>query len=376
MTLPIYLHSGMQGAPQIRTNGSVNAALFACLVNGFNTQAVSSATAAGGEVTFNFASAPGFNALDTVAIEGASNAAINGKFRTATAAGNQVTVLIPGVPDGAVGGTILMKFAPLGWTREFSGTGVAAYKMGGSASHKRFVRVYDNTIQSANNWYHRCYENMTGISSGTNPFPTTAEMPSNGQPCYLVYDSMAAPWFIVGTPRFIYFGMDSHAASYPAAKFEAGCVPYIQGLLFGELDRIQKVGDTYAFAVAGSVAATGYLGRAASGVNNSRPSMAVLGAGVAETFSGLNTYPDPVSGNLLLEDAARVDQVFNGERGVRGYFPGMLTSPGYSMRISPYTENWCTKIFTGFSGVNGRVIGLNHGQDEYFLRLDEDWGDI
>lgn len=378
MSLPIYLRSGMQGAPQIRPNGSVNAALFALLVNGFNTQAVGSATASGGVVTFNFPTAPGFGELDAVAIEGASNAAINGKWRVQSAASNQVLVSVPGVPDGAVDGTILMKFAPLGWTREFSGPGVGAYKMGGSAAHKRFVQVYDNTMSSASNWYHRCYEDMTGISTGTNPYPTTAEASGNGQACYFTGGTNAAPWFIVGTPRFIYFGVDSFGYDFPEVppQYKPGKTPAVKSLIFGELDRIQKVGDAYAQVVCNAAAAPGYMARASSGVNNSRPVMAVLGAGVANTFSGLNSFPDPVSGNLLLEDAARVDQIFLGVRGVRGYMPGMLTSTGNSLRTAPYTDNWCTKIFTGFTGVTGRVIGLNHGGDEYFLRLDEDWGDV
>jgi hypothetical protein len=368
----------MRNAPQIKPNGSVNAALFALLVNGFNTQSVSSATASGGVATFNFATAPGFGELDTVAIEGASNSAVNGKWRVLSAASNQVLVSIPGLADGALGGTILMKFAPLGWTRPFDEPGVGAYRMGGSASHKRFVRVYDNTLSSASAWYHRCYEDMTAISTGTNPYPTTTERVGNGQICYIFGSANASPWFIVGTPRFIYFGVDAQGALFPEVppRYISGKTPSPHSLIFGELDRIQKVGDTYAQVVCAPTSAVGYMARAANGVNNSRPTMEVLGAGVTGTFSGLNAHPDPVSGNLLLEDAARVDQTISSQRGVRGYFPGMLTSPGASMRVAPYTNNWCTKIFTGFSGVMGRVIGLNIPSDEYFLRLDEDWGDV
>ena len=119
MSLPVLLHSGLSGAPSLSfaANGSLNALLLATLVNGFNTQAVSSATAAGGVVTFNFATAPGFPAKYTVVIEGATNASVNGTFRVQSSASNQVLVAIPGVPDGAVGGTMTMKFAPLGWTR-------------------------------------------------------------------------------------------------------------------------------------------------------------------------------------------------------------------------------------------------------------------
>lgn len=382
MTLPVLLHSGMQGAPQIKlVNGSVNAALYALLCNGFNTQSVASATASGGVATFNFATAPGFETLDTVMIEGASNAAVNGKWRTKSVGGNQVLVDIPGLADGALGGTILMKFAPLGWERAFVSGNVAAYKMGGAAAHKRFIRIYDSNMTTTNNCYWRAYENMTGISSGTNPFPTTGEAAGNGAAGYITGDATSAtPWIIVGTPRAFYFAFDIYSSSYVGdvpPVFKAGTYAHCTSLLFGELDKVQKVGDTYACYVSQDGDGSSlWLGRASTGANNSRPTAEIIGAGVTNAYSALNTWPDPVSGNIVLEGAPRVDQLFSGQRGVRGYMPGMLSNTARMLRDPPYATPNGTK-FTGFPGVTGRLMAMVHGQmnDEYMIRLDEDWGD-
>lgn len=380
MSLPVLLHSGMQGAPQIKgVNGLVNAMLYACLCNGFNTQSVSSATASGGVATFNFATAPGFNGKDTVFIEGASNAAVNGKWRVLSAASNQVLVSIPGLADGALGGTILMKFAPLGWTRAFSGTNLGAYKMGGTATHKRFIRISDGSLTSSY-LYWRGYENMTAISTGTNPFPTTSEVSGNGVGGYLANDATAnAPWIIVGTPRAFYLCIEAYWYNYTDVPpvWKAGIVGNPMSLAFGEMADIQKVGDTYATYISqNDSSAQVWLGRAATGANNSRPTADITGAGAANTFSALNTFPDPVSGNIVLEGPARIDEVFASQKGVRGYFPGMLTNTGYMVRASSYA-NYTGQMFTGFPGVTGRLVAMGWGRtaDEFMLRMDEDWGD-
>ena len=69
---PIYIHSGMVGAPQYaNADGNINAILEACLVIGFNLKTATSASASGGMLTLNFSADPQFEALQTVEIEGA-----------------------------------------------------------------------------------------------------------------------------------------------------------------------------------------------------------------------------------------------------------------------------------------------------------------
>lgn len=380
MSLPVLLHSGLKGAPSLSfaTNGSLNALLLASLVNGFNTQAVSSATAAGGVVTFNFASDPGFPAKYTVVIDGASNASINGTFRVQSSASNQVLVAIPGVPDGAVGGTITMKFSPLGWTRALnSGTTTSAYRQGGGAAHKRFLRVYDGNVSSSAYIYLRAYENMTAISTGTGPFPTSAEKAGNGVDIYSG-SSPARPWIIVGTPRAFYFLADygnDYSAIVPPV-FTSGFSNSFMGFAFGEMDRVQRAGDVYAYFLSTDYAGTPsfYGSRASTQAANSRPTLSLLSWGGSK-WSGEFNNPDPVSGNLIFHDAPVIQEVFNGMYGVRGYMPGLLSHQ--SKLIVNGLTNLPGKIYTDIAGLTGRAMLMSGGSSsEFMVKLDEDWGDV
>lgn len=379
MSLPVLLHSGLQGAPALNcnSNGSFNALLLAALVNGFNTQSVSSATASGGVVTFNYASAPGFPVGYTIEVSGASNASINGRKRVTVAAGNQVSFEVTGVPDGAVGGTIITKFASLGWTRPYnSGTTVGAYQQGGAATHKRWLRVYDATLASTGNVYVRAYEAMTAISTGTGPFPTTGEVSGNGAD-HSVGSMAARPWIIIGTPRAFYLCTDYNAdySALPAPVFTTGQTQYPSSLFFGEMDRIQKAGDTYAYYLSKGSQGTEIWGsRASTLAANTRPTLKFYGPYGADYLSGGSTYPDPVSGNIILSDAPRILEVFSGKTGRRGHFPGMLAIDSQPLRsvsaIAPGT------IYTGFPGLTGRAMLMATGSDEFIMKLDEDWGDL
>lgn len=387
MSLPVYLHSLMQGAPALAggVNGSINALLHACLVNGFNTQSVSSATAAGGLVTFNFGSAPGFVALSTVAVDGSAVSAVNGRWRVQSAGSNQVVIAMPGVPDGAVGGTMTMRFAPLGWTRPYSGTNVAAYRQGGAAAHKRYVRVYDGSVVASQRCYVRAYESMTGVSTGTGPFPTTAEAAGNGAEWLAPFTaaSTAVPWAILGTARAFYL-FTGYGGDYSATPGQWPAMsPWndIGAGFFGELDRVAKVGDTYAYGLAASYAFPGgglYGSRASNGAAGSRPSMTMFGVGGAQQVSLGITYPDPASGGFTVHDAPIVYESFGGQYAMRGFVPGMLQSGHHAMQTNIASTTMCS-VEENISGITGRLLrvcGYNLSGGEFFLKLDEDWGDL
>lgn len=370
MSLPKYLHSGMAGAPSLTSaNGSVNALLSACLVDGFNTQSVSSATCASGVVTFNFVSAPGFSALDTVTIAGASNTTVNGQFRAQSAASNQVLVAIPGVPDGAVGGTITFKFSPLGWTRPYSGTGVGVYRQGGSASHKRYVRVYDNAVTSGGYFYSRGYEAMTAVSSGTGPFPTTTQVTGNGVGTYVPATGTTNAWLIVGTPRaWLLLISDTEGVMGINGRAQ----------YFGDLDRVAKPADVYACVISAGDSWPSY------GTHIARPHTGLVGAaavtsigiGGQNSFSPGFAYPCVASGGLNLADSPSVsDSATNTHR---GFFAGVLScmqAPVHSVGGSALLPG---AILSSISGVSGRALVQGNGAgavSNCVLLLDEDWGD-
>lgn len=364
MSLPVLLHHQMANAPVLTSAaGSLNAVLNAALVNGFNSQAVSSATASGGVVTFNFASAPGFSALDAVSISGASNAAVNITARVQSAASNQVLVAIAGVPDGAVAGTISIKFAPLGWTRPYSGTGIGCYRQGGSATHKRYLRVYDSA--GANSAQVRGYEAMTAASTGTGPFPTTVQVAANGLDWM---SSGGAAWAIVGTPRFFWLFRAYYGNAIPSGSLFERADCYAQ--FFGELAAITKPGDAFASVVASySATAPVYAARGHAGASGA----VVLTAN--RKMSALQPYPCPASGGVNFEPAP---SMLEGTT-TRGYLPGVLhchQDPVY------HGANQPGAVLTGISGVTGRVwLGYDANGASYpigptvALMLDEDWGD-
>lgn len=378
MSLPIHLHSGLMGAPLLgAANGSLNAMLLACLVNGFNTQAVSSATASGGVVTFNFATDPGFPAQYTVQISGASNAAVNGNFRVQSAASNQVLVAIAGVPDGAVGGTIYLKFAPLGWTRPYSGTGLGAYRQGGTSATKRFLSVRDSaTNTNGGQAFWRGYENMTAVSTGTGPFPTTAQVVGDGLVQVGPYAGVTqAPWLVVGTPRAFYL-LTSQTSTDQPGDFNIDSQAATSVSFFGDFDRPYKAGDAFACAVKtnASAASDFYAPRAHTGAAGAvfLYTQGLIGSGV---FGGFHPWPDPASNGLILADAPLMVDSTTGA--ARGHLPGVLSpwnSPLLGNTLPPGT------IFTNVAGVVGRVLMVgphaNHGTATLGVLLDEDWGDI
>lgn len=378
MSLPVHLHSGMTGAPSLTaTNGSINALLNACLVNGFNTQSVTTATASGGVVTFNLPSAPGFSALDTVTIAGATNTAVNGQYRVQSASGNQVLVANAAIPDGAVAGTITLKFSPLGWTRAYSGTNLGAYRQGGSSATKRYVRVYDGTITTTSTFLMRGYEAMTAISTGTGPFPTTAQVTGNG----VVLGAPASgavnpPWAIIGTPRAFYFLLAANQTY--AAGDPLGVSDTFQAF-FGDPDRVQKVGDLYACCISASATFPGggapiYVCRSHTAAAGALAASLRSPAGSQDSYiSATFAFPDVITAGMTLADAAAIMQ--DGVA-LRGFMPGALT-PWQDISTNDAVLRPAVP-FDNITGVTGRVAmvcNTNHPQSGTVLLLDEDWGD-
>lgn len=400
MSLPVLLRSDMTGAPALTSaNGQIINLLTACLVNGFNTQSVSSATASGGVVTFNFAAGPGFSALDTVTIAGATNSTVNGQFRTQSASGNQVLVAIPGVPDGAVTGTITMKFSPLGWTRPYTGTNLAVYRQGGASTTKRFLRIYDGETLTAGRFRARGYENMTAVSTGTGPFPTTAQVAGNGtEQMSTYYQGSSYPtaprhWIVIGTPRFfaVYIGYYMEVAPWdegplgtvaPITTFRRSQASIFW---FGDPANIFKPADAYACMLPIDYQGQRpYFPRAYTGAGSAIEGwVASIGAvGYLQTNlggGGPPAYPNPSDGGVHLMPAPFVYDYLNNQNNVRGTFPGILQMIENPFESYTGQEPHIGQILQNIPGVTGRVMIAAHAyasaQSIPWL-LDEDWGDL
>jgi hypothetical protein len=369
----------MTGAPSITdANGQMNVLLLACLVNGFNTQAPTGATASGGVITLTYATAPGFEVGATITLSGATNTAYNGDFRVLTT-GTTVTVSHATAPNGTVAGTLSTKYAGMGWTRPYSGTNLGAYRQGGSASHKRFIRVYDGTMNSTQRINARGYETMTSISAGTGPFPTTAEVAGNGPESLSMYTAGggAGPWFCVGTPRSFYI-----MYAYDNAGGDVNPVAHTGSWgLFGFTELVDTTpGDIYAYNIPADYnwpSGAGWGSRSYTGVSGSR-TRPFVGFAPGSSLGSGQIYPDPNFTGFMISPkvyAYQQDQT-TGAYAFRGFMPGFVGN--HHTLLAGGTAHYESEIFANLPGITGRAILMNwyQGGPGFLLKLDEDWGDV
>jgi hypothetical protein len=205
MTAVKYMHSDMAGAPALTGQvGSMIALLDACLVNGFGTGTVDSVVIAAGIATVTRAAGHPFEAGSVALISGATvtGGSINGEKRVLSATTTTYTFDATGISNQTAGGPVTHKVAPLGFTKPFSGTGLAAYRSADPASTGMYLRVDDTNAQ-----YPRVvgYESMTDVNTGLGPFPTAAQI-SGGAYWQKsnTSDAVARPWVLVGDSRLFY----------------------------------------------------------------------------------------------------------------------------------------------------------------------------
>jgi hypothetical protein len=228
---PIYIHSNMFGAPQHTGGlGDINNIIWACLGPGFNSRTATSASAIGGILTLNFSTNPQFEALQTVEVAISSVAEVNGIHRVITNANNQITIEIPGLPDGAIGSSgagITIKQAGAGWSRPFSDATQSVFRPPAGARRYLWCKHLGGAQLLS-----RGYEDMTNANdAGTKPFPSS----SQGQ-LAIDYTSSGSKWYVVLTDKWVMLSFSTSAA----ATVTAGT------LIFGDLSDPVNPNDMYA----------------------------------------------------------------------------------------------------------------------------------
>ena len=131
-------YSNLQtGAPQItNTAGGTLALLDACLVNGFNTQTISTLSVTSNVATATFATAHGFNVDDVIAISGANETQFNSNWNVKTVADATTLTFDITTADVTATGTISCKTAPLGWVIAYTnGTNLRTYRQPAGNRH-------------------------------------------------------------------------------------------------------------------------------------------------------------------------------------------------------------------------------------------------
>lgn len=249
-----WMRDTMRGAPVINGNtpGCLIAALDALLVSGWGAAAPATVTVASGVATATFASATAWQPHAVIEVSGGTPSAINGKARVATSAGNTLT-WATSAADGTYTGSISIKYASAGWEKVFSaGTTKAVYRSTDVTSSRRYYRVDDSNNQKAR---VRGYGSMTGVDTGTEPFPTNAQISGGGYyiKSYYAANSVAIPYLIAANSKTMLVAICLGVA-YDAGTMQSG----VRG--WGDPIAMNPAGDIYsAFLSARGSSESNYL---------------------------------------------------------------------------------------------------------------------
>lgn len=262
--------------------------------------------------------------------------------------------------------------AAAGWAREFLGTNKAVFRA--ASGNRMRLRVDDTGSQEAR---VVGYETMTDVDTGTNPFPTTAQV-SGGM--YVrksdTADATVRSWYMVATDLLFHLFIDTGAPSADPAT--AATAARCSGMTFGQFTSY-KAGDTYNTIIIAQVntgtsvarqgainastsfaAVTGHFmpRNAAATVGSITASkclamlshhgdQSTIGVGAATTTPA---YPDNVSGGLLLTPIL-VEEANGSSPAVRGLLPG-LWAP---VHINPANH---FDTLSGSGGTAGKTFRL------------------
>lgn len=204
-----FFHSAMPGAPAASgVVGSLVAILDACLVDGWGSKTLTSLTVASGIATATFSGGAGPWQTDSVVlIAGVTGglSALNGEQKILSATTTTAT-FATAAADGTAAGTITMKCAPLGWTKQYTGTNKGVYKSSDPASTGMLLRIDHNSVAQRADW--RGYETMSDVDTGTNRFPSSAQNGA-GQWVHTNHTNAAStnPWMVIGDTRCFFIGI-------------------------------------------------------------------------------------------------------------------------------------------------------------------------
>lgn len=248
MTSPVdtsvkFYSGDMAGAP-VGFRGIVGSGLpvlQACLVDGFDTITLDSLIVSGGIATATFPTVHSAMPQSVVLIAGVTDKTpLNGEQKIITKVGNTVT-FATAEANGTAAGTVTMKMAPLGWTRPYNGTNLAAFRAPDVDGTRMFLKVFDT---AALDMRMIGYESMTAIATGTNLFPTAAQL--SGGTFWTKSEQADAtnnPWMLIGDGKRFYLAV---ATSY-AGTLADGMMLYG----FGDLSPLKATADPYAAFLSG-----------------------------------------------------------------------------------------------------------------------------
>jgi hypothetical protein len=246
--------------------------------------------------------------------------------------------------------------AAAGWTKPYSGTNKAAYRLG--AGTQFYMRVDDIGTTSAAYGRVLGYESMSDVDTGTNGFPTNVQV---GGGLYAhkssTADSTARPWMIIACDRALYFFGQCAQTTFGATPASTD-----NQWFFGDI-KSYKSGDAYQCAIVASISATlssaTQLGHSAATSSQSTTSGHYIARAYTQTGGatgaakssfrsgfftssggaiGTNTlgqYPNPITGSLDMSPLMLCEIGSGGSMLNRGQFPG-LYEPQHSLPGTAY----------------------------------------
>lgn len=244
------------GAPVLTgQNSKLVDALLAVLVNGYNSQTVTSITRSGSVATVT-KTAHGYNADQRIVHSGAGESEYNIDTAITVVDANTYTYTVAGTPATPATGTITAKVAGAGWTQPYSATNKGVFRTSASTGTGFYLNVQDNGPGGAGACEARIrgYEVMTAQDTGTDPFPTVVQM-TNGLFVRksATADATARPWFVLADETVLYMFVDTGDTGIinPTRAY---------GWMFGDIFSY-KASDAYRCMIAGrTTEATGGAG--------------------------------------------------------------------------------------------------------------------
>jgi hypothetical protein len=356
------------GAPLLYGNaGYLLPVLDACLVNGYGQQNIYSLTHDNGTVTAVTSIAHGLQPYSRQTITGANESGYNGEFIISVLDAFSFYYTASGIAASPATGTITTKSAGAGWTSEFTSGSISVYRPGAGPRH--YLRIDDTTTISA-----RCigYETMTGVSTGTGPFPTTAQQ-SGGlywQKTNVADSTSDREWIIIADDRTMYmwvkFGTTLDYSWITMHGF-GELYSYKSGDAYNTFISANSGASSYQYMLFSSIfsAANGVTSASVTGMYAPRSytqagSSCVLGKicdyskSPQLSFGGSTItslpYPHPVDGGLHMCTVGVVDGIGTGPQAViRGRLRGIWNP----LHPQPLNQG---DIFVGNGSTNGKTF--------------------
>lgn len=263
-----------------------------------------------------------------------------------------------------------------GWTMPFSSSNTIVYRAGGG--NQRFLQVVDSIATDAR---VVGYENMTGPTSGTGPFPTASQV-SGGLFIHKgVAGSVPRPWIIVATEYCFYAFIDGSLTTSDLAgtgstqsfTFFGDFISNRPGDIYNTALISRTTSGTAAGAIFGVMAA-GASYAALAGHFIARP-FTQLGSSITCTKGARNgiaastigasggDFPDPITGNMNLSPLDLFEQTGAtiSQFARRGRLPGIWaplhTIPGASMDTFSGTGELAGRTFLVLTCMNSSTTG-------------------